>query len=137
MFGNDWVGKEVVFEDNYKDFSLCYPPYGTIGKVLSYIDSEDKILVQWPKGTTSDNDRWWVFPNQKVRLVKEDIENMSSIEIWKMLRNKMRKNGIHSFTVFGANYYDAKDVYDAVALAYKVGYLRAKKGRPFKYNHKK
>src|SRR5699024_505927 len=58
----------------------------------------------------------------------------------------MRKNGLKK--KMGALYCDNKltngywvytpdDVHNAIALAYKVGYLRSQKGRPFKIGEKK
>jgi len=71
---------------------------------------------------------------------------MTNEEIWKMLEGKMRKNGLKK--KMGALYCDNKltngywvytpdDVHNAIALAYKVGYLRSQKGRPFKIGEKK
>ena len=75
---------------------------------------------------------------------------MTNEEIWKMLENKMRKNGLVS-NIYSCNKvnengdpcfyleeaYKEDDVHSAIALAYKVGYLRAMKGRPFKIGEKK
>ena len=71
---------------------------------------------------------------------------MTNEEIWKMLEGKMEKNGLKK--KMGALYCDNKltngywvytpdDVHNAIALAYKVGYLRSQKGRPFKIGEKK
>ena len=87
-----------------------------------------------------------VFENNK----NEYQEKISDKEIWKMLKPKMEKNGLVSkasrveiepedYLSNGYNVikmYDVVDVEKAVALAYRVGYLRAKKGRPFKYKSK-
>lgn len=68
---------------------------------------------------------------------------MTNEEIWKMLEGKMRKNGLKPcgsrllFTGGIANVYAWEDVHNAIALAYKVGYLRSQKGRPFKIGEKK
>lgn len=53
-----------------------------------------------------------------------------------MIKPKMEKNNIFPFSTFGSDYYNAKDFQNAVALAYRVGYLRAEKRRPFKYGIK-
>ena len=46
-----------------------YPPVGTIGTV-TYVDGAYCIRVQWLRGSTSDDDRWYC--NQKsVELVEE------------------------------------------------------------------
>ena len=137
MFSNDWVGKEVVFMDRSRETTKrnFYPKMGTIGVVLMYDCEDGAIFVQWPKGSTMGDDKWWVFPNQNAQLVKDNIENVTNNEIWKMLKPKMEKNNISP--IFYGEYYSTKDVHDAVALAYKIGYLRATKGRPFKYSQTK
>ena len=74
------------------------------------------------------------------------IKDMTNEEIWEMLESKMRKNGLKK--KMGALYCDNKltngywvytpdDVHNAIALAYKVGYLRSQKGRPFKIGSNK
>ena len=79
------------------------------------------------------------------------VNDMTNEEIWEMVRPKMRKNGLISkanlIHVSADNYpnnevkitktYLEDDVHNAIALAYKVGYLRAMKGRPFKFGEKK
>lgn len=71
------------------------------------------------------------------------VNDMTNEEIWKMLESKMRKNGLKPcgsrllLTNGIANVYAWEDVHNAIALAYKVGYLRAMKGRPFKIGEKK
>lgn len=69
--------------------------------------------------------------------------DMSNEEIWEMLRPVMRKNGLSPcgsrllFTGDIANVYAWEDVHNAIALAYRSGYERAMKGRPFKIGEKK
>lgn len=79
------------------------------------------------------------------------VNDMTNEEIWGMLENKMQKNGLISKASFvcvsSDNYpnnevkitktYLEDDVHNAIALAYKVGYLRSQKGRPFKIGEKK
>lgn len=68
---------------------------------------------------------------------------MTNEEIWKMLEGKMRKNGLKPcgsrllFTNSIANVYAWEDVHNAIAIAYRSGYERAMKGRPFKIGEKK
>lgn len=76
---------------------------------------------------------------------------MTNEEIWEMLESKMRKNGLISkanlIHISADNYpnnevkitktYLEDDVHNAIALAYKVGYLRSQKGRPFRIGEKK
>ena len=77
--------------------------------------------------------------------------NFTNEEIWDFLKNKMSKNGLapkasiikthvedypnNKVEIIKMYYED--DVHNAIALAYKVGYLRAMKGRPFKIGEKK
>lgn len=71
------------------------------------------------------------------------VNDMTNEEIWKMLESKMRKNGLKPcgsrllLTNGIANVYAWEDVHNAIALAYKAGYLRSQKGRPFKIGEKK
>lgn len=79
------------------------------------------------------------------------VNDMTNEEIWGMLENKMQKNGLiskASFVCVSSNNYPNNevkitktyledDVHNAIALAYKVGYLRSQKGRPFKIGEKK
>lgn len=79
------------------------------------------------------------------------VNNMTNEEIWKMLETKMQKNGLTSkVNVINTNidnypdneveiikaYYEF-DVINAIAIAYRSGYERAMKGRPFKIGEKK
>lgn len=80
-----------------------------------------------------------------------DNINLTNKEIWDFLKNKMSKNGlvpkasiIHTHVEDYPNneieiikaYYES-DVANAIALAYRSGYLRAMKGRPFMIGEKK
>ena len=63
-----WVGRYVKFINNVSHTMEPYhhPVAGTFGVVLKVEGSE--ICVQWPHGTTSDDDKWWCF--------KADVEIM-------------------------------------------------------------
>ncbi len=37
-----------------------FPPVGTIGTVIGF--GLDDLFVQWPCGTTSEDDEWFVLP---------------------------------------------------------------------------
>lgn len=74
------------------------------------------------------------------------VNDMTNEEIWEMLGPKMVKNGlkkkmgglhIGKNLVDGFWVYTPDDAHKAIALAYKVGYLRSQKGRPFKIGEKK
>lgn len=116
-----------------------FPIVGTIGTVVQDVDEID-CYIQWPKGSTSKKDCWYCNKND-IELVKD--EDMTNEEIWKMLEGKMCKNGLKPcgsrllLTNGIANVYAWEDVHNAIALAYKVGYMRSQKGRPFKFGEKK
>lgn len=128
----------------------CYhPEIGTIGTIVDYDkrDEDASYKVQWPKGTTIEDDRWWAI-NRCIELVEDDVTNeqkiseMTNKEIWEMLLPKMRKNGLE-IAGYLQDYtgevgcYDEDDVHNAIALSYRSGYERAMKGRPFKIGEKK
>ena len=141
------VGDKVRYiGKDHKEMPEFYPEIGTIGTVVRESENAD-WYIQWPKGSTSRKDCWYCYEND-IELV-EDVD-MTNEEIWEMLESKMRKNelvsNIYSCTKVDDNgapcfyleeAYKANDVHSAIALAYKVGYLRAMKGRPFKIGEKK
>lgn len=146
----DMIGKKVrcIYKDG------CYhPEVGTIGTIVRYdsYDENSSYKVQWPKGSTIGDDRWWAF-NNCIELVednavdKQKIPNMTSEEIWEMLKPKMEKNKLKSIGTCTKwkecvpEYfytYSEDDVHNAIAIAYRSGYERAMKGRPFKFGEKK
>ena len=141
------VGDKVKYiGKDHRETPEFYPEIGTIGTVVK--ESEDTDwYIQWPKGSTSGKDCWYCYEND-IELV-ENVD-MTNKEIWEMLRPKMEKNGltsnIYSCTKLDDNgfpcffleeAYKNNDVHNAIALAYKVGYLRSQKGRPFKIGEKK
>ena len=77
-------------------------------------------------------------------LVLYDETTLSNDEIYNMLKPKMKKNNVwnHGYRVvaYDDGYHlvrEDNDVIKAIALAYRSGYLRAKKGRPFKIGGEK
>lgn len=154
-FDESMIGKKVIFTGEYaeflhKDSPQFYPCAGTVGTIIEYADEND-CFVQWPKDTTSKEDCWYVpwdcieFYQQETTY-KNYIEEMTDEEIWDMLQPKLKKNDIRRYMggiyignkmVDGYNVYKQIDVEKAVCLAYKVGYFRSQKGRPFKIGDKK
>lgn len=76
-----------------------------------------------------------------------DNINFTNEEIWDFLKNKMSKNGfVPKASIVNTHiddypnnkveitkvYYE-DDVHNAIAVAYRSGYIRAMKGRPFKF----
>lgn len=60
------VRDRVMFMDGIRhiNFPMCYPAVGTIGTIISV--SCDKVLVRWPSGSTSIDDKWWCDVDQIV-----------------------------------------------------------------------
>lgn len=137
------VGDKVRYVGSEHDInSQWYPSIGTIGTVVQDVNAID-YYIQCPKGSTSKEDRWYCKKND-IELV-ENVD-MTNEEIWKMIEHKMQKNGPKK--KMGALYcgntltngywvYTLDDVHNAIAIAYRSGYERAMKGRPFKIGEKK
>ena len=78
------------------------------------------------------------------KLVKIDEYALSDYEIYTMLDPKMKNSNVwnHGYRVaaYDDGYHlvrEENDVINAIALAYRSGYLRAKKVRPFKIGGEK
>ena len=77
-------------------------------------------------------------------LVLYDETALSDDEIYDMLKQKMKNSNVWNHGYRAVAYDDGyhlvredNDVIKAIALAYRSGYLRAKKGRPFKIGGEK
>lgn len=142
------VGDKVRYTGAKHDIHpQWFPIVGTIGTVLQDVDEVD-CYIQWSKGSTSENDCWYC-DKQNIELVKD--ADMTNEEIWEMLRPKMEKNGLEQYgATFPAvvningraewttySIYFKEAVHNAIAIAYRSGYERAMKGRPFKIGEKK
>ena len=70
------VGKYVKFIDDvsHKASPHYFPVAGTFGVVLK-VDG-DEIYVQWPHGTTSDDDMWWCFKTNVEIMPEVNSENV-------------------------------------------------------------
>ena len=84
----------------------------------------------WYNIKTRDGD-WGIMPEDD--LVLYDETTLSDDEIYNMLKPKLEKSGAY----IDRGYYYELDSKKAIALAYRSGYLRAKKGRPFKIGGEK
>lgn len=128
-----YIGRE---HDNN---SQWFPSISTIGTVVEVVDEID-CYIQWPKGSTSKEDRWYCNKND-IKLVGN--VDMTNEEIWEMLYPKLVKNGLdwirYGYDADGNEFYyvDETVLKNAVAIAYKSGYYRSQKGRPFKFGEKK
>ena len=74
----------------------------------------------------------------------QELPDVSDDEIYDMLKPKMKNSNVwnHGYRVvaYDDGYHlvrEDNDVINAIALAYRSGYLRAKKGRPFKIGGEK
>ena len=83
-----------------------------------------------------------IMPEDELVLYNEPT--LSDYEIYNMLKPKMDNSNVwnHGYRVvaYDDGYHLARednDVIKAIALAYRSGYLRAKKGRPFKIGGEK
>lgn len=144
--GKNMVGKKVRLvnkEEHYYTVSN-----GSIGTIIDF-DEDDDITpyqVKWESGEIG-----WVFARDIEEIESNPISEMTNKEIWEMLKPKMEKNGLKStvsvtrvptvwdgedLIKFKKVYYE-DDVHNAIALSYKVGYLRSQKGRPFKIGDNK
>ena len=77
-------------------------------------------------------------------LVLYDEPTLSDYEIYDMLKPKMKNSNVWNHGYRAVAYDDGyhlvredNDVINAIALAYRSGYLRAKKGRPFRIGGEK
>lgn len=144
------VGDRVRYIKKDNEFGIL-PPIGTIGVVtneadLYYLDKESVRVDFSESHWFFDDDSVWPVQECNLELVEDSNNNMTDEEIWNMLKPKMEKNGLISrcsrieiradalptYTNAVIKCYDESDVHKAIALAYKSGYLRSQKGRPFK-----
>ena len=99
-------------------------PYLLFGQVLC------EAFEGWYNIKTRDGD-WGIMPEDD--LVLYDETALSDDEIYNRLKPKMKNSGAY----IDRGYYYELDSKKAIALAYRSGYLRAKKGRPFKIGGEK
>ena len=115
-------------------------PYLLFGQVLC------EAFEGWYNIKTRDGD-WGIMPDDDIVLYDETT--LSDDEIYAMLKPKLDNsvfNGCIKFNlpvIMGfdgmekVRCYRENEVIKAIALAYRSGYLRAKKGRPFKIGGEK
>ena len=89
------------------------------------------------------NDNYKMVEEDDIMLI-EELPDMSDEEIYDMLKQKMKNSNVWNHGYRAVAYDDGyhlvredNDVIKAIALAYRSGYLRAKKGRPFKIRGEK
>lgn len=70
------VGDKVRYVNTeHADFPDFFPLYGTIGEIIE--DCGDNYWVQWPKGSTSNDDCWCCEESdlEAVKINKNNMEN--------------------------------------------------------------
>lgn len=129
------VGDKVVFvnAEKHKAESVFYPAVGTVG-IVKRIGLGD-LFVDWGDaegiGIGLDGAKsWWCMENDIKPYVQEN--NYTDEEVWKMLKPKMEQ--IVTILADVDNFHD--EVKKMVVAAYRSGYGRAMKGRPFKIKPK-
>ena len=115
-------------------------PYLLFGQVLC------EAFEGWYNIKTRDGD-WGIMPEND--LVLYDETTLSDDEIYNMLKPKLDNPVFNDCIKFNlpvimgfdgiekVRCYRENEVIKAIALAYRSGYLRAKKGRPFKIGGEK
>lgn len=136
--GRNMVGKKVRLVNKEEHYYTV--PNGSIGTIIDFDENDDiaPYQVKWESDKIS-----WVFARDIEEVKSDPIPEMTNEEIWEMLKSKMEKNNwkgtkmcnipySHWTEFCNTKWYKEDDVHNAIALAYKVGYLRSQKGRPFK-----
>ena len=110
-------------------------PYLLFGQVIA------ELFEGWYTIIGQDGD-WGIMPEDDLMLYDETA--LSDYEIYDMLKPKMKNSNVWNHGYRAVAYDDGyhlvredNDVVKAIALAYRSGYLRAKKGRPFKIGGEK
>lgn len=148
-----YVGKKVrmINKDLHKSSSSWYPKAGTIGTIVDFGFIDNAVYVDWGEnsGVTKnliDNNYAWAVGWESIELVNDTQPNMTNEEIWEMFKPKMKKLGINydgtyiryrSILDEPKSYMDIPTVQKLVATAYRSGYGRGQKGRPFVISEKK
>ena len=120
------VGDKVALKEN---------PYNCIGYVARCAYNFYLIMTGYNKYQMAKE-------NEIVAL--QEMPDLSDDEIYNMLKPKMKNSNVWNHGYRAVGYHDGyhlvredNDVIKAIALAYRSGYLRAKKGRPFKIGGEK
>lgn len=158
-----YVGKKVriVVKDLHKYNPSWYPKAGTVGTITGFGFTDNVVCVDWGENSGVDknlmeNKYAWAIGWSSIELVDDARPNQPSMtdeEIWEMFKPKMEKLGIKPNAMKAPNFdiwYDVEEYHDElipifdlytvqklVATAYRSGYGRGQKGRPFVIGEKK
>ena len=116
------LGDKVAYKTN---------PYECIGKAVVRILPNSIMIV------TKDY-KFIIEPEDSIVAYEKEID-MSDDEIYNMLKLKLDKADVLKYGYYYRDHtvFNADETIKAIALAYRSGYLRAKKGRPFKIGGEK
>ena len=116
------LGDKVAYKTN---------PYECIGKAVVRILPNSIMIV------TKDYE-FIIEPEDRIVAYEKEID-MSDDEIYNMLKLKLDKADVLKYGYYYRDHtvFNADETIKAIALAYRSGYLRAKKGRPFKIGGEK
>lgn len=138
------IGDKVHFIniEKHEETPSWYPVFGTVGTVLDVSDESEEILVDWGDVANifeaeNGEKAWWCSVDDVVVLPKIPVvdlakmkangENYTNEEVWEMLKPKMAQF-TNDETILDCY---CKEVKDMIVAAYRSGYGRAKKSRPF------
>ena len=116
------LGDKVAYRTNH---------YECIGKAVVRILPNSIMIV------TQDY-KFIIEPEDNIVAYEKEID-MSDDEIYNMLKLKLDKADVLKYGYYYRDHtvFNADETIKAIALAYRSGYLRAKKGRPFKIGGEK
>lgn len=152
-----YVGKKVriVVKDLHKYNPSWYPKAGTVGTITGFGFTDNTPCVDWGENSGVDknlmeNKYAWAIGWSSIELANDtqpNQPNMTDEEIWEMFKPKMEKLGIKpdgeaSFNElrtgkFVCRMFKYSTVQKLIATAYRSGYGRGQKGRPFVIGKKK
>lgn len=152
----DMIGKKVKLIKWAGEDECDFAKIGDTGTIVEY-DKDDKTKMHYRVSWDSTGEESWMYDEEieEVNEIEEaneqKIPKMTNKEIWEMLKPKMEKNNVKSKAsiinthiddypnneVEIINAYYESDIINAIATAYRSGYLRAMKGRPFKIGEQK
>ena len=119
---NYMLGDKVAYKTN---------PYECIGKAVVRVLPNSIMIV------TKDYE--FIIESEDSIVAYEKEIDMSDDEIYNMLKLKLDKADVLKYGYYYRDHtvFNADETIKAIALAYRSGYLRAKKGRPFKIGGEK
>ena len=162
-----YVGKKVriVDKDLHTSNPSWYPKAGTVGTIIGFGFTENVICVDWGENSGVDknlmeNKYAWAIGWSSIEFVdnvRPNQPNMTDEEIWEMFKPKMEKLGINpdgemvvweqwvdepvrdenGLFMGKIGLFTEETVHKLVSVAYKSGYGRGQKGRPFVIGKKK